>query len=410
MTVVDSDRMRETFEAYSDFGRTENDGLHRLALTPENGRVRDLFVEDLEALGLDVRVDRVGNVFGRREGTDPDAAPVLIGSHLDSQPYGGRFDGQLGVLAALETMRVLETQDIDTRRPVEIVNWTNEEGTRFKPALMGSGCYVGAHDVEETLAQTDGDGMTVREALAEIGYDGDAPVGPGEDPPSAFLELHIEQGPRLEDRGLEFGVVEGVKGMTWLEATVHGEADHAGPSPMHTRNDALVAAADVMTAVRRMAGRVADDVVTTVGELSVGPGSVNVIPDEARFTVDIRSYDDDAVAAGIDRVREELSAACDREGVEFDLETLWRIDHTEFAPRVRDAVAAAAEAGDHSYARLISGAGHDASYLNRVCDAGMIFVPSVDGKTHNEAELTEWSDVVAGTDAYVRAARTLADD
>ena len=406
MGLTDPDRLRESFERYSAIGATDRDGLHRLTLSEADARVRDEFVADLEDLGLSVRIDELGNVFGRRPGTE-DLPPVLIGSHLDSQPKGGRYDGQLGVLSALETLRTFADEGVETARPIEIVNWTNEEGARFKPALMGSGAYVGSHDVETVLAETDSDGTTVEEALEEIGYRGSAPVGPDE-VPHAALELHVEQGPRLEEAERQIGVVEGVLGMAWLEATVRGNADHAGPSPIHTRSDALVAAADVVTAVRRMAGRLDDDVVTTVGELSVEPDSVNVIPAKTTFTVDVRSYDDEVVLAGIDRVEEELRAACEREGTEFDLTELWRIPHTEFAPGVVDAIEAAADESDAPAMRMVSGAGHDVSYLARLTDAGLIFVPSVDGQTHNEREYTEWADAVAGAEVFARTTRQLA--
>jgi len=324
MVTIDADRFEKTFRRYSQIGRTDDDGLHRLTLTETDRNVRDLFVEDLESLGLDIRIDEIGNIFGRRPGTDPDAAPVLIGSHLDSQPYGGRFDGQLGVLSALETLRTFEDAGVDHRRPIEIVNWTNEEGSRFKPALMGSGTFIGEFDVTDTLKHTDADGVTVAEALEQIGYNGEEPCEPRE-PYDSYLELHIEQGPKLEEAGLAVGAVEGVFGMAWLEATIHGDADHSGPSPMHSRRDALVAASDIVTAVRRLSNRVADDVVTTVGELEVSPGSINVVPAEARLTIDVRSYDDDAVAELVDRVEREIEAACNRENVSYDLEEIWRI-------------------------------------------------------------------------------------
>ncbi|WP_129114699.1 Zn-dependent hydrolase [Halegenticoccus tardaugens] len=409
MIEIDPERLREAFDRYAAIGATENGGLHRLALSAADGEVRDAFVADLEALGLDVRVDGLGNVFGRREGRDSGADPVLIGSHLDSQPYGGRYDGQLGVLAALETLRALEDASVETDRPIEIVDWTNEEGARFKPALMGSEAYAGLADAEDALAVEDGDGTTVEEALESIGYRGDAPVGPDGDL-HAYLELHVEQGPVLENEGVDIGVVEGIKGMSWLSATIRGEADHAGPSPMHTRADALVAAADVVGAVRRLSARLADDAVTTVGELTVEPGSINVIPSAATFTVDLRSYDDAAVARGVERVEAELEAACDREGTTYELSELWRIPHTEFSPRVCDVAAAAAAERGRTVRRLRGGAGHDASSLATLTEAGLVFVPSVGGKTHNEREFTEWTDVVAGVGVFAETVRRLADE
>jgi N-carbamoyl-L-amino-acid hydrolase len=407
MVTIDTDRFENTFRRYSQIGRTDADGLHRLTLTDTDKKVRDQFVEDLESLGLDTRIDKIGNIFGRREGTDPNATPVLIGSHLDSQPSGGRFDGQLGVLSALETLRTFEDERVEHRRPIEIVNWTNEEGSRFKPALMGSGTFIGEFDAADTLEHTDSDGVTVAEALEQIGYDGVEPCEPRESYDS-YLELHIEQGPKLEEAGLAVGAVEGVFGMAWLEVTVHGDADHAGPSPMHSRRDALVAASDIVSAVRRLSNRVADDVVTTVGELEVSPGSINVVPAEARLTIDVRSYDDDAVAELVRRVEREVKSACKRENVTYDLEEIWRIPHTEFSSRVSQTVLDAADAVDVDHQAMISGAGHDATYLNEITDAAMIFVPSVDGKTHNEAEYTEWEDAVAGARTFAEATKQLA--
>jgi N-carbamoyl-L-amino-acid hydrolase len=408
MVTIDADRFEETFRRYSEIGRTDANGLHRLTLSAEDKEVRDLFVSDLEDLGLDVRIDGLGNIFGRREGTDPDAEPVLIGSHLDSQPYGGRFDGQLGVLTALETLRAFDDEDLEHRRPIEIVNWTNEEGTRFKPALSGSGTFVGEFDLDDILSRTDADGVTVEEALEEIGYRGSEPVEPREEYHS-FLELHIEQGPKLEEEGLSVGIVEGVYGMAWLEVTIHGDSDHAGPSPMHSRKDALVAAADVVTAVRRLSNRLAPDVVTTVGELEVAPGSINVIPSEVRFTVDVRSFDDDVVAELISHVEREVQNACELEGVDYEFEEIWHVPHTDFSPMVVDAALDAAREVGPSHRTMVSGAGHDATYLNTITDTGMLFVPSVDGKTHNEAEYTEWADAVEGAKVYAATTERLAD-
>lgn len=409
MTLIDPVRLKRTFEAYSQIGRTENGGLHRLALTDVDAEARDTLVTDLEELGLDVRIDELGNIFGRRHGTRGDASAVLIGSHLDSQPCGGRYDGQLGVLAALETLRTFEDEGIETQRPVELVNWTNEEGSRFKPALLGSGAFTGQFDTEDVLSNTDENEISVRTALREIGYDGDESAEPKDDIHS-YLELHVEQGPILEQNEVTVGIVDGVFGMSWLEASIYGEADHAGPSPTHSRTDALVATADVITAVRRLSNRLSEDAVTTVGELAAKPNSINVIPDTATFTIDIRSYDDSTVAEGIGKIEAELEAACDREGAEFDLEELWRIPHTEFSPSVRNTIDEAAMEADCSYQRIIGGAGHDANYLNDITDTGLLFAPSVGGKTHNESEFTEWEDVITSADVFARATQKLANE
>jgi N-carbamoyl-L-amino-acid hydrolase len=405
---TDSERFKKSFETYSAIGATDNEGLNRLTLTDADKEVRDTFRADLEAMGLDVRVDRIGNMFARREGTDPDAAPVLIGSHLDSQPFGGRYDGQLGVLCALETLRAFEDAGIETDRPVEIVNWTNEEGSRFEHAMLGSAVWAGVTDLSEALELTDSEGKTVREELERIGYDGDEPCKAGDI--HSYLELHIEQGPYLEQRDLSVGIVEGTYGMAWLEATITGEADHAGPTPMHRRSDAMGAAADAISGIHGLPNRLSPDAVATVGRMDVSPGSINAIPSEVTYTVDVRSYDDGVVDEAVSKVKSEIEAACGRWGTEFELEELWRISHTEFSKTVRNAALAGVETAGVSYQEMIGGAGHDANYVNRVTDSGMLFVPSVDGETHTEAEYTEWEDAVAGAKTYAATVEELATE
>lgn len=406
MLAIDADRLRQTFEEYSDIGATDRGGLHRLALSDADRTVRDRFRRDVEALDLDVRVDELGNMFARRPGTDPDADPVLVGSHLDSQPFGGRYDGQLGVLCALETLRALADADVETRRPVELVNWTNEEGARFEHAMLGSGAFTGVISVEEALAITDDDGTSVGEELDRIGYAGDHPCAAHDI--HAHLELHIEQGPMLEAHDTSVGVVEGVYGMSWLGVTIDGEADHAGPTPMHTRTDALVAATEAIRQIQTLPMRLSADAVATVGRISVEPDAINVIPGRATFTADVRSYDDAVVERGVEEIRAEVAAACDRIGATADVEERWRIPHTEFDESVCAVIEAAADDVDASAERIVSGAGHDAKYLNDVTETAMIFVPSEDGKTHNEAEFTPWPDVVRGAEVFANATLRLA--
>jgi len=406
--TVNEDRFRESFDEYSEIGATENDGLHRLTLTDADKVVRDRFVADLKELGVDVRIDRIGNVFGRREGTDPDAAPVLVGSHLDSQPYGGRYDGQLGVLTALETLRVLEDRNIETERPIEIVNWTNEEGSRFQPALLGSGVFTGNIDLNTALDQRDDDRNRLGDELERIGYAGKHPVKPFDI--HSHVELHIEQGPKLEAHGESVGIVDGVFGMAWLHVTVRGETDHAGPTPMHTRQDAMAAAADAASEINDVPNRVSTDAISTIGEFSVEPDSINVIPDVAEFTVDVRSYDDEVVQEAVEEVKAELQSACRRHGTTFDVEEIWRIPSTEFSSHVRNVLQGGAEEIGITYEHIVSGAGHDAKYVNDIAPTAMVFVPSVDGKTHNEAEFTEWEDCVAGANVFANATVRLANE
>jgi N-carbamoyl-L-amino-acid hydrolase len=405
---IDADRFRETFDAYSEIGATENGGLHRLALSDADQAARDLLVDHMAELDLEIRVDEFGNMYGRRQGRDPDADPVLIGSHLDSQPYGGRYDGQLGVLTALETIRTFEDEGIETDRPVELVNWTNEEGSRFEQAMVGSGVAVGAVELEHALSLADGEGNTMAGELERIGYDGDHPAEVPET--HAYLELHVEQGPELEGSSASIGVVDGVFGLNWMAVTMRGQANHAGPTAMHDRRDALVAATDAASEIHDLPNRLSEDAVATVGRMEVSPNSINVIPDEVTFTVDVRSYDGDVLAAAPDAVEFEVSTAAEREGVDYDFERLWSIDPLEFSPVVRDAVAAGAEAAGVPYRHVVSGAGHDANYMAQVTDSGMVFVPSVDGITHNESEFTEWEDCVAGARTYANATLELATE
>lgn len=405
---IDADRFRETFDTYSGIGATENGGLHRLSLSDADQAARDLLVDHMADLDLTIRVDELGNIYGRRPGRNPDAAPVLIGSHLDSQPYGGRYDGQLGVLTALETLRTFEDEGVETDRPVELVNWTNEEGSRFEQAMLGSGVAAGAVDVDHALSLSDAEGNTVAGELERIGYDGDHPAAVTD--AHAYLELHVEQGPELAGSGASVGVVDGVFGLNWMEITMRGQANHAGPTAMHDRRDALVAATDAASEIHDLPNRLSEDAVATVGRMDVSPNSINVIPDEVTFTVDVRSYDGEVVASAPDAVEFEVATAAEREGVDYEFDRLWSIDPLEFSPVVRDAVAAGAEAAGVPYRHIVSGAGHDASYMAAVTESGMVFVPSVDGITHNESEFTEWADCVAGAEAYANATLDLATE
>jgi N-carbamoyl-L-amino-acid hydrolase len=405
---IDADRFRETFEVYSEIGATEKGGLHRLALSDADQEARDLLVDHMADLDLEIRVDEFGNMYGRRQGRSSDADPVLIGSHLDSQPYGGRYDGQLGVLTALETLRTLEDEGVETDRPIELVNWTNEEGSRFEQAMVGSGVAVGGVDLEHALSLSDADGITMAEELRRIGYDGDAPAEVPET--HAYLELHVEQGPTLEESGSSIGVVDGVFGLNWMEITMLGQANHAGPTAMHDRRDAFVAASDAASEIHDLPNRLSEDAVVTVGRMDVSPNSINVIPDEVTFTVDLRSYDEGVVATAHEDVEFEVSTAAEREGVDYEFEQLWSIDPLEFSPLVREAVAAGAEAADVPCQHIVSGAGHDANYMAQVTESGMVFVPSVGGITHNESEFTEWDDCVAGARTYANATLELATE
>lgn len=410
MTVtisLNKQRFVETMKAQAEIGGTTDGGLHRLALSDTDKAVRDWFCEQLSDAGLDVRIDAIGNIFGRRAGTDEDAPPVLIGSHLDSQPNGGIYDGPLGVIAALEFVRGLNDQDVETSHPIEIVNWTNEEGSRFQPAMQASGVWAGQHDLDTEYAKTDSNGITFEEELERIGYKGDVPAAPQE-PYEAYLELHIEQGPTLENTGVDVGVVTGVVGFTWGELTFQGEADHSGPTPMDHRSDALVAAADVITQIRRIPGTLGDRTVGTVGYIDASPNSVNIIPGEVTMTWGFRDPSDDIVQQAYEHVLREAEAAAAREGVEVECQETMRASSVEFADRCIDAVQSAADDLTYDSRRLLSGAGHDATHLDTVCDTGMVFAVSENGKSHSPEEFTSWEDCYRAANTLGNAAYKLA--
>jgi N-carbamoyl-L-amino-acid hydrolase len=405
---IDRDRLVDTMQEQAEIGATDGGGLHRLALSEDDRRARDWFVEQLEELGLEVTVDEFGNTFGYRPGTDPDAGTVLLGSHLDSQPYGGIYDGALGVVAALEFVRALEAQGIETAHPVEVVNWTNEEGSRFQPAMQGSGVWTGDHDIEEEYGKTDSEGAVLAEELERTGYRGEVPAEPQRDY-EAYLELHIEQGPYLEEAGADVGVVTGIVGFSWGAVTFEGEADHAGPTPMHTRSDALVAASDFVTGVRRVPGALGEQTVATVGSVDVAPDSINVVPAETTVTWDLRDPDDATIDEGRQRVLAEADAAAAREGVDWSFEDRMRASPVDFADQCVDAVQDAADAGGYDSLRMVSGAGHDATHMTAVMDTAMVFAVSEDGTSHNEDEYTSWADCYSAADTYARAAYRLAN-
>ena len=408
MTIaLDEERFISTMREQAEIGATDGGGLYRLTLSDADREVRDWFGERLAEAGLDVRVDEFGNTFGRRPGTDPDAPPVMLGSHLDSQPYGGIYDGQLGVIAALEFVRTLDDEGIETPHPVEIVNWTNEEGSRFQPAMQGSGVWAGAHEIGAEYDKTDSDGVRLGDELDRIGYRGEEPAEPREEY-EAYLELHIEQGPYLEENEREIGVVTGIVGFTWGEITFYGEADHSGPTPMHYRRDPLVAAADVITAIRRIPGTLGERTVGTTGYVDVQPNSINTIPGEVTITWGFRDPDNAVVETAYGQVLDEARHAAEREGVEYEHEERMRASSVEFADRCIDAVGGAAEDLGYDDMRIFSGAGHDATHLADVCDTSMVFAVSENGKSHSEEEYTSWEDCYAAANTLANAGLRLA--
>ena len=402
---IDRKRLERTIEELGRIGATERGGLSRLALTDDDRQARDVMVRWMREAGLRVSVDRMGNILGERAGAAP-GPPVMIGSHLDSVPTGGRYDGQLGVLCGLEAIRALDDAHVRTRHPVTLVVFTNEEGARFQPAMIASGVMAGKIALEDAYNARDRDGCRLVDELERIGYLGPEPCVPR--PMRAYLELHIEQGPLLEEAGLSVGVVEGIVAISWSRLTIHGVQDHAGPTPMRIRHDALVAAAAVVSGVRRIATTLGGDIVTTVGSLTVHPGIVNAIPGRVTLSIDIRDPRTETLDRALPMVDTVVREACAREGVRHELEHYWRVPSTPFAPEVIDAVERAARTAGARCRRMISGAGHDAQYMAAIAPAGMIFVPSRDGRSHCEAEFTPMDDIEHGANTLLLAALDLA--
>ena len=409
MIDIDRSRFVSLMQEQAEIGATDAGGLHRLALSDADQEVRDWFYEKLDDLSLEINIDEFGNMFGRREGTDPDAAPVLVGSHLDSQPNGGIYDGPLGVISALELILTLEENEIETKHPIEIVNWTNEEGSRFQPAMQGSGVWSGSHNIEEELEKVDRSGTSIEEELERIGYKGDTPSGPQEEY-EAYLELHIEQGPNLEVAEADVGVVTAMVGFTWGEITFIGESDHSGPTPMDHRSDALVAAADVITQVRRIPGTLGEQTVGTVGYIDSKPNSVNIIPEEVTMTWGFRDPNDHVVQQAYEKVIQEAEHAATREGVDVEYEETMRASSVDFADRCINAVQSAADDLEYNSKQLISGAGHDATHLSSVTDTSMVFAVSENGKSHSPEEYTSWDDCYKAANTLANAAFRIATD
>ncbi len=397
---INGERLWDSLMEMAKIGATDKGGVCRLALTDVDKAARDLFVRWCEEAGCAVTVDRMGNIFGRREGTDPSLPPVMTGSHIDSQPTGGKFDGIYGVLAGLEVIRALNDAGATTKAPIEVSAWTNEEGSRFAPAMVSSGVFAGVFDLDYGLGRKDLDGKTIGEELARIGYAGEAPVGK---PVRAFFEAHIEQGPILEAEQKTIGVVTDAQGQRWYECTLTGQEAHAGPTPMATRRDALVGAARIVEAVNRIGLENAPLACATVGLVEVFPNSRNTIPGKVFFTVDFRHPDADVLARMDAALRETIERVTSEIGLGVELEQIWYSPPVPFDPECVDAVRRAAERNGLSHRDIVSGAGHDACYVSRVAPTAMVFIPCEDGISHNEIESATPEDVAAGCQVLLEA-------
>ncbi len=398
---INADRLWESLMELAKIGATEKGGVCRLALTDLDRDARDLFVKWCKEAGCTVSVDNMGNIFARRPGRDNSLPPIMTGSHIDTQPTGGKFDGCYGVMAGLEVIRTLNDYNYETSAPVEVVVWTNEEGSRFAPAMVASGVFAGAFDVNYGLSRADVDGKTMGEELKRIGYAGTEECG--KRPVGAFFEAHIEQGPILEAENKTIGVVQGVQGIRWYEVTVTGMEAHAGPTPMERRRDALVGTSEMVLAVNRIGMSNLPYACATVGMLQNLPNSRNVIPGRVFFTVDFRHPD----AKILEKMGAELKAEVERISKQRRLDTefkeIWYSPPVKFADECVAAVAQASKDLGYEGRPIISGAGHDAVYLSRVAPTGMVFVPCKDGISHNEIEDAKKEDLAAGCDVLLRA-------
>ncbi|MCR6734985.1 MAG: Zn-dependent hydrolase [Afipia sp.] len=403
---IDSARLWGDIFETAKFGGTPKGGVRRLTLGPEDKQVRDWFRTACEKAGCEVSVDALGTMFAIRRGRDMSKPPIGIGSHLDTQPTGGKFDGILGTLAALEVVRAMNDAGIETEVPICVCNWTNEEGSRYAPAMMASAAYAGEYTTEDILSRKDADGITVAAALDTISYRGADAVGKQKF--SAFVELHIEQGPLLEAEHKTIGVVDRGQGIIWYDGTISGFASHAGTTPMPLRKDALAAFSEVVLAVEKLARDHGPHAVGTIGEVKIDNPSRNVIPGDLAFSAEFRSPESatlDALHEGLQKAVAKIAA---RRKVTINLEKIWRKEPTVFDTRLVDAVANATQELGYSNRRITSGAGHDACNLATVMPAAMIFVPCKDGISHNELEDATQADCTAGANVLLHTVLALA--
>jgi N-carbamoyl-L-amino-acid hydrolase len=396
---IDGDRLWDTVMQTAAIGGTAKGGICRLTLTDQDRMVRDWFRQSCEAIGCTVTIDAMGNMFARREGRDPGLPPIAIGSHLDTQPTGGKYDGVIGVLAGLEVLRTLHAAGYETHAPIEVVNWTNEEGSRFAPAMLASGVFAGALDLAYAYDRTDRAGLRFGDELARIGYRGEAPCGGRA--LAAHFELHIEQGPILEAEQCRIGVVTGVQGMRWYEVTVTGAESHAGSTPMRLRQDALLVAARLITGIETIATS-RQDAVATVGLIECTPNSRNVVPGSVFFSVDLRHPDDEVVAA-MEADLLALISHAEGTGHTIACERVWDSPAVHFDAACIGSVRRAAESLGARSREIVSGAGHDSAYIARVAPTTMIFIPCAGGLSHNEAESIEKPDLSLGAEVLFRA-------
>ena len=398
---VNGPRLWDSLMALARIGATPKGGVCRLALTELDRQGRDLVIGWAREAGMAITIDQIGNVFMRRPGRNNALAPIMTGSHIDTQPTGGKFDGNYGVLAGLEVVRTLNDLGIETEAPIEVAFWTNEEGSRFVPVMMGSGVFANAFSLETAYAAKDVDGKTVKDELQRIGYIGDEV--PGQHPVGAYFEAHIEQGPVLEDQGITIGVVEAVLGIRWYDCTVTGMEAHAGPTPMGLRKDALQAATKIMQEVVAVAMRHQPHGRGTVGMVQVHPNSRNVIPGRVKFSMDLRNVSNELLDQMDAEIRALAQSVATETGLKVEIEEVSHYPAVPFEAGCVAAVRQATQALGYSNMPCVSGAGHDAVYVARLAPAGMIFVPCKDGISNNEIEDAKAEHLEAGCNVLLHA-------
>ncbi|WP_159589245.1 Zn-dependent hydrolase [Chelativorans xinjiangense] len=398
---INADRLWDAIHEMAKIGPGVAGGNNRQTVTDEDGEGRHLFKRWCEEAGMSVAVDEMGTMFARREGTDPDALPVYVGSHLDTQPTGGRYDGVLGVLGGLEIVRSLNDLGIKTKHPIIVTNWTNEEGTRFAPAMLASGVFAGVIDRDWAYDRRDKEGKRFGDELERIGWKGEEPVGGRK--MKAFFELHIEQGPILEAEEIDIGVVTHGQGLRWIECTVTGKGSHTGSTPMPMRKNAGRGLAQITELVHEIAMKHQPNAVGAIGQIDVYPNSRNIIPEKVVFTIDFRSHLINTLEAMVAEFEEKAPGICEALGCSFESTIAGRFDPPAFNETCVKAIRDAAERLGYSHRNIVSGAGHDACWINRVAPTAMVMCPCVDGLSHNEAEeiSKEWAQ--AGADVLFHA-------
>jgi N-carbamoyl-L-amino-acid hydrolase len=399
---IDFERLKQSIIKMGKIGRKTGDkGITRLALSQEDEKARDLLVHWLQEEGLEVLIDPIGNIFGIRAGIE-DKLPIVAGSHLDTVKNSGIFDGALGVISALEVVRSLNDTNYKTKRPIVVACFTNEEGARFQPDMMGSSVFSGIYPLKEALLRRDDEGTTVKEALEMIDYRGKDTLVPG-----YYLELHVEQGPVLFRRGVNIGVVEGIQGIAWWHGRYHGEANHAGTTPLNMRKDALLGAAELCCELNNLAQEIGQGSVSTMGRLNPNPDVINVIPGSAHFTIDFRQYDNSLFKIGKQNVEDLVDRVAESHNLNYELERVADSNPVRFQSLIVDLVEKNAQKSDMPYIRMHSGAGHDAGPLSEICPSSMIFIPSIDGRSHCPEEKSNFQDIYKGCDLLLRCILSL---